>query len=135
MSEKYSFECVKFYTSCFFLSQVATGHFVVSDHFFWGNGRRVSMLYDPINDIWLKQCLKEKISKFMERKERNAEEKTSACQITSFMKIFLLFGSSTKIMSEKYSFECVKFYTSCFFLSQVATGHFVDLTYDFYIKL
>ena len=27
----------------------------------------------------------------------------------------LLFGFSTKIMSEKYSFECVKFYTSCFF--------------------
>jgi hypothetical protein len=29
---------------------------------------------------------------------------------------------------EKYSFECVKFYTSWFFLRQVATGHFVDLT-------
>jgi hypothetical protein len=29
--------------------------------------------------------LKEKIDKFMERKERNAEGKTSACQITSFI--------------------------------------------------
>jgi hypothetical protein len=29
--------------------------------------------------------LKEKIGKFMERKERNAEGKTSACQITSFI--------------------------------------------------
>jgi hypothetical protein len=42
----------------------------------------------------------------MERKERNAEGKTSACQIASF----------------------IKFYTSWFFLRQVATGHFVDLT-------
>jgi hypothetical protein len=41
---------------------------------------------------------------------------------------FLLFGFSTNIMIEKYSFECVKFYTSWFFLRQVATGHFVDLT-------
>jgi hypothetical protein len=32
----------------------------------------------------------------------------------------LLFGFSTNIMSEKYSFECVKFYTSWFFLRQVA---------------
>jgi hypothetical protein len=31
-------------------------------------------------------------------------------------------------MSEKYSFEYVKFYTSWFFLRQVATGHFVDFT-------
>jgi hypothetical protein len=31
-------------------------------------------------------------------------------------------------MSETYSFECVKFYTSWFFLRQAATGHFVDLT-------
>jgi hypothetical protein len=31
-------------------------------------------------------------------------------------------------MSETYSFECVKSYTSCFFLRQDATGHFVDLT-------
>jgi hypothetical protein len=78
--------------------------------------------------------LKEQIGKFIERKERNAERKTSACQITSFISAmsenehFLLFGISTKIMSEKYSFECVKFYTSCFCLRQVATGHFVDLT-------
>ena len=43
------------------------------------------MFYDPINDFCLKQCLKEKIGKFMERKERNAEGKTSACQITRFI--------------------------------------------------
>ena len=44
------------------------------------------MLYDPINDFWLKQCLKEKIGKFMERKESNAEGKTSTCQKkTSFI--------------------------------------------------
>jgi hypothetical protein len=29
-------------------------------------------------------------------------------------------------MSEKYSFECVKFYTSWLFLRQVATRHFVS---------
>ena len=40
----------------------------------------VSVLYDVINDFWLKDCLKEKIVKFMERKECNAEGKTSACQ-------------------------------------------------------
>jgi uncharacterized protein YjbJ (UPF0337 family) len=34
------------------------------------------VFYDPINDFCLKQCLKEKIGKFMERKERNAEGKT-----------------------------------------------------------
>jgi hypothetical protein len=39
----------------------------------------------------------------------------------------LLFGFSTKIMSEKYSFECVKFIPRGF-LRQVATGQFVDLT-------
>jgi hypothetical protein len=33
--------------------------------------------------------LKEKIGKFMERKERNAEEKTSACQIPSFISAML----------------------------------------------
>jgi hypothetical protein len=32
--------------------------------------------------------LKEKIGKFMERKERNAEGKTSACQIPSFINSF-----------------------------------------------
>jgi hypothetical protein len=41
--------------------------------FFCGTGSRVSVFYDPINDFCLKQCLKEKIGKFMERKERNAE--------------------------------------------------------------
>jgi hypothetical protein len=77
------------------------------------------VLYDLINDFGLKQCLKEKIGKFMERKKRNAEGKTSACQITTATENeHLLFGFSTKIMSEKYSFECVKFYTSWFFLRQ-----------------
>jgi hypothetical protein len=105
-----------------------------SDHFFCGTGSRVSVLYDPINDFWLKQCLKEKIGKFMERKERNAEGKTSACQITTILRRnrnfypkssllssfsateneHLLFGFSTKIVSEKYSSECVKFYTPWF---------------------
>jgi hypothetical protein len=50
------------------------------------------VLYDPINDFGLKQCLKEKIGKFMERKERNAEGKTSACQITSFMFKHIVFA-------------------------------------------
>jgi hypothetical protein len=42
--------------------------------FLWDRSR-VSVFYDPINDFCLKQCLKEKIGKFMERKERNAKEK------------------------------------------------------------
>jgi hypothetical protein len=37
----------------------------------------------------LKECLKEKISKFMERKECNAEGKTSACQKPSFISAML----------------------------------------------
>jgi hypothetical protein len=65
MSEKYSFECVKFYTSWFFLRQVATGHFVD---------------LTPLGIF-----LKEKIGKFMERKECNGEGKTSACQIPCFI--------------------------------------------------
>ena len=53
---------------------------------FCGTGSRVSVLYDVINDFRLKGCLKEKIGKFMERKECNAEGKTSACQKkTSFI--------------------------------------------------
>ena len=43
------------------------------------------------------------------------------------MNIFRYFDLARN-MSEKFSFECVKFYTSLFFLRQVATGHFVDLT-------
>jgi hypothetical protein len=31
-----------------------------SDHLFCGTGSKVGVLYDPINDFWLKQCLKEK---------------------------------------------------------------------------
>jgi hypothetical protein len=48
------------------------------------------VFYDPINDFRLKQCLKEKIGKFMERKERNAEENTFACQIPSFISAMLI---------------------------------------------
>jgi hypothetical protein len=58
----------------------------------------------------------------MERKKRNAEGKTSACQITSFISAMFY-----TIFTKKYTY-CVKFYTSWFFLRQVATGHFVDLT-------
>jgi len=39
-----------------------------------------TLIYDLINDFWIKQCLKEKIGMFMERKECKAEGKTSACQ-------------------------------------------------------
>jgi hypothetical protein len=54
----------------------------------------------------------------MERKERNAEGKTSACQITSFISAMFYFRylDLARNMSEKYSFECVKFYISCLFL-------------------
>jgi hypothetical protein len=56
----------------------------------------ISVLYDPINDFCLKQCLKKKIGQFMERKERNAEGKTSVCQITSFIS-----AMSYKIFTKK----------------------------------
>jgi hypothetical protein len=61
MSETYSFEWVKFYTSWFF------------------------DLYDVINGFCLKESWIKKIVKFTERKECNAEGKTSACQNTSFI--------------------------------------------------
>jgi hypothetical protein len=56
----------------------------------------------------------------MERKECNAEGKTSACQITSFISAVLQndifrYLDLARNMSEIYSFECVKFYTSWFF--------------------
>jgi hypothetical protein len=44
--------------------------------------------------------LKEKIGKFMERKERNAEGKTSACQIPSFISAMFY-----KIFTKKYTFQ------------------------------
>jgi hypothetical protein len=71
MSETYSFECVVLYFVVF-LRQVATEHFV---------DLTPLGIFFNFNDFWLKQCLKEKIGKFMERKECNAEGKTSACQI------------------------------------------------------
>ena len=40
---------------------------------------------------------------------------------------FLLFGFSTKIMSDKYSFECAKFYTSWFCDVKLQLDIFVDL--------
>jgi len=46
-----------------------------SDHLFFVGPEAVSVLYDPINDFWLKQCLKEKIGKFMERKNVTLKEK------------------------------------------------------------
>ena len=44
--------------------------------------------------------LEGKIGKFMERKERNAEGKTSACQITSF--ILAMFYT---IFTKKYTYQ------------------------------
>jgi hypothetical protein len=48
------------------------------------------VFYDSINDFGLKQCLKEKIGKFMERKERNAEGKTSALPNTKLYFSYVL---------------------------------------------
>jgi hypothetical protein len=44
--------------------------------------------------------LKEKIGKFMERKERNAEGKTSACQIPSFISAMFY-----KFSHKKYTYQ------------------------------
>jgi hypothetical protein len=41
---------------------------------------------------------------------------------------YLLFGFSTKIMSEKYSSKCVKFYTSWFVHVKLQLDIFADLT-------
>jgi hypothetical protein len=46
--------------------------------------------------------LKEKIGKFMERKECNAEGKTSACQITSFISAMFYKIFTKKSMHIKY---------------------------------
>jgi hypothetical protein len=61
--------------------------------------------------------LKEKIGKFMERKERNAEGKTSACQITSFISAMFY-----KIFTKKVYISNViifkKVYSKMIFLKQ-----------------
>jgi hypothetical protein len=64
--------------------------------------------------------LKEKIGKFMERKERNAEGKTSACQITSFIsamyyKIFI----QKVYISNVIIFKNEKVFSQMIFLKQV----------------
>jgi hypothetical protein len=48
--------------------------------------------------------LKEKIGKFMERKERNAEGNTSACQIASFISAMFY-----KIFTKKYTYQMLLF--------------------------
>ena len=55
------------------------------------------MFYDSINDFGLKQCLKEKIGKFMERKERNAEGKTSALPNTKLYFSYVLQNFHKKV--------------------------------------
>jgi hypothetical protein len=45
--------------------------------------------------------LKEKIGKFMARKECNAEGKTSACQKTSFISAICF----TKLSQKKYTYQ------------------------------
>jgi hypothetical protein len=61
-------------------------------------------------------CLKEKIGKFMERKERNAEGKTSACQITSFISAMFytiftkrVYISNVIVFKNEKVFKFVKF--------------------------
>ena len=68
---------------------------------FSGTGSRVSVLYDVINDFRLKECLKEKIGKSMERKECNAEGKRSACQ----KKQALFQLCFTKFPHKKYTYQ------------------------------
>jgi hypothetical protein len=78
------------------------------------------VLYDPINDFCLKQCLKEKIGKFMERKERNAEGKTSACQITNFISaMFYKIFTKKVYISKVIIFKNEKVFLKMIFLKQV----------------
>jgi hypothetical protein len=58
--------------------------------------------------------LKEKIGKFMERKERNAEGKTSACQIPSFISAMFY-----KIFTNVIIFKTEKVFSKMIFLKQV----------------
>jgi hypothetical protein len=64
--------------------------------------------------------LKEKIGKFMERKERNAEGKTSACQITSFISAMFYKISIKKVyISNVIIFKNEKVFLKMIFLKQV----------------
>jgi hypothetical protein len=64
--------------------------------------------------------LKEKIGKFMERKERNAEGKTSACQITSFISaMFYKIFTKKVYISNVIIFKNEKFFSKMIFLKQV----------------
>jgi hypothetical protein len=64
--------------------------------------------------------LKEKIGKFMERKERNAEGKTSACQITSFISAtFYKIFTKRIYISNVIIFKNEKVFLKMIFLKQV----------------
>jgi hypothetical protein len=64
--------------------------------------------------------LKEKIGKFMERKERNAEENISACQIPSFISAMLYKIFTKKVyISNVIIFKNEKVFSKMIFLKQV----------------
>jgi hypothetical protein len=64
--------------------------------------------------------LKEKIGKFMERKECNAEGKTSACQITSFISaMFYKIFTKKVYISNVIIFKNEKVFSKMIFLKQV----------------
>jgi hypothetical protein len=64
--------------------------------------------------------LKEKNGKFMERKERNAEGKTSACQITSFISaMFYTIFTKQVYISNVIIFKNEKVFSKMIFLKQV----------------
>jgi hypothetical protein len=64
--------------------------------------------------------LKEKIGKFMERKERNAEGKISVCQITSFISaIFYTIFTKKVYISNVIIFKNEKVFSKMIFLKQV----------------
>jgi hypothetical protein len=64
--------------------------------------------------------LKKKIGKFMERKERNTEGKTSACQITSFISaMFYKIFTKKVYISNVFIFKNENFFSKMIFLKQV----------------
>jgi hypothetical protein len=64
--------------------------------------------------------LEGKIGKFMERKERNAEGKTSACQITSFISaMFYKIFTKKVYISNVIIFKNEKVFSKMIFLKQV----------------
>jgi hypothetical protein len=64
--------------------------------------------------------LKEKIGKFMEKKERNAEGKTSACQIPSFISaMFYKIFKKKVYISNVIIFKNEKVFSKMTFLKQV----------------